>query len=113
MLTLPNDHFIIRAYSPATTIGGGVIVDSMPRKHRLREGAQAVAQLEKLAAPLVAGNEAEHIGLLVEMAGERGMAMAELAARSGSPDDTIKRAVETMTASIGSLLFPDRVFDFN
>ncbi len=99
VLTLPNDHFIIRGYSPAMTIGGGVIVDSMPRKHRLREGAQVAAQLAKLAAPLAAGDQAEHIGLLVEMAGERGMAMAELAARSGSPDDTIKRAVEAMTKS--------------
>ncbi len=99
VLTLPGDHFIIRGYSPAMTIGGGVIVDSMPRKHRLREGAQVVVQLEKLAAALVTGDEAERIGLLVEMAGERGMAQAELAARSGSPDDTIKRAIEAMTKS--------------
>jgi selenocysteine-specific elongation factor len=98
-LTLPGDHFIIRSYSPAVTIGGGSVVDSLPRKHRLREGAQVVAQLEKLAAPLVAGDEAERIGLLVEMAGERGMAQAELAARSGSPDETIKRAVEAMIKS--------------
>ncbi|MEP7340053.1 MAG: selenocysteine-specific translation elongation factor [Acidobacteriota bacterium] len=98
-LTLPGDHFIVRSYSPAVTIGGGRVVDSLPRKHRLREGAQVVAQLEKLAATLVAGDEAERIGLLVEMAGERGMAQAELAARSGSPDETIRRAVEAMIKS--------------
>ena len=99
LLTLPNDHFIIRGYSPAMTIGGGVVVDSMPRKHRLREGAQVVAQVEKLSVPLVAGDEMEHIGLLVELAGERGMDFAGLAARSGLPDDAIKRAVDSMTKS--------------
>jgi selenocysteine-specific elongation factor len=99
VLTLPGDHFIIRSYSPAITIGGGVVVDSLPRKHRLREGRQVVAQLEKLSAPLSSGDEAERIGLLVEMAGERGMAQADLAARSGSPDETIKRAVDAMIRS--------------
>ncbi len=93
MLALPTDHFIIRSYSPAVTIGGGRIVDSQPRKHKLREGAQVVAQLETLAA----ADETERIGLLVEMAGERGMNYTELAARSGSTDDTIKRAADSLT----------------
>jgi len=95
VLTLPGDHFIIRSYSPAVTVGGGVVVDSLPRKHRLREGAQVVAQLEKLST----ADETERIGLLVEMAGERGMTQADLSARSGSPDETIKRAVDAMIRS--------------
>ncbi len=94
-LALPGDHFIVRSYSPTVTIGGGAIVDSLPHKHRLREGAQVVAQLEKLAA----ADEMERIALLVEMAGERGMSHAEIAARSGSPDDAIKRAAEEMAKS--------------
>jgi selenocysteine-specific elongation factor len=61
----------------------------------LREGAQVVAQLEQL----VAADEIERIVLLVEMAGEHGMNQAEIAARSGSPDDVIKRAAEAMTKS--------------
>ncbi len=94
-LALPGDHFIIRSYSPTITIGGGKIVDAQPHKHRLREGAQIVAQLEKLSA----ADEAERIALLVEMAGERGMNYAEIAARSGSPDDVIKRAAGAMAKS--------------
>ncbi len=92
-LALPGDHFIIRSYSPMITIGGGTVVDALPQKHRLRGAAQAAAQLEKLAA----ADEVERIALLVEMAGEHGMSHAEIAARSGSPDETIKRAVEAMT----------------
>ncbi|MBP6821199.1 MAG: selenocysteine-specific translation elongation factor [Acidobacteria bacterium] len=93
VLVFPNDHFIVRSYSPAVTIGGGRIVDSLPRKHRLREGAQVVLQLEKL----VSADETERIALLVEMVGERGMNYAELAARSGSTDEAIKRAADSLT----------------
>lgn len=93
VLVFPNDHFIVRSYSPAVTIGGGRVVDSLPRKHRLREGAQVVSQLEKL----VSADETERIALLVEMTGERGMNYAELAARSGSTDEAIKRAADSLT----------------
>src|SRR5262245_35597469 len=92
-LALPGDHFIVRSYSPVITIGGGVIIDALPRKHRLREAAQAVSRLEGLSA----ADEIERIALLVEMAGERGMSQGEIAARSGSPDEVIKRAAETIT----------------
>lgn len=95
ILTLPNDHFILRSYSPVATIGGGVIVDALPQKHRLRDGVQAVAQLEKLTE----ADETDRIGLLVEMAGERGMNYAQLAARSGSTDETIKRAADSLIKS--------------
>lgn len=98
-LALPGDHFIIRSYSPAVTIGGGTVVDALPQKHRLREAAQAASQLEKLAAAHLAANDAERIALLVEMAGEHGMSHAEIAARSGSPDEAIKRAADAMTKS--------------
>jgi selenocysteine-specific elongation factor len=91
-LALPGDHFILRSYSPMITIGGGIVVDALPRKHRLREAAQAASRLERLAA----ADEVERIAMLVEMAGEHGMSHAEMAARSGSPDETIKRAAEAM-----------------
>ncbi len=94
-LALPGDHFIVRGYSPVMTIGGGVIIDALPKKHRLREASQAVSKLEELSS----ADELERIALLVEMAGERGMSQGEIAARSGSPDEVIKRATETITKS--------------
>jgi selenocysteine-specific elongation factor len=99
-LALPGDHFIIRSYSPTMTIGGGIVIDALPHKHRLREGTQAVAQLEKLAL----ADEAERIALFVEMAGERGMSEQEIAARSGSSNQVIKRAAERMTGSRRAIL---------
>jgi selenocysteine-specific elongation factor len=92
-LALPGDHFIVRAYSPVVTIGGGVVIDAAPHKHRLREAGRAAIWLEKLEA----ADEVERIALLLEMAGERGMDQDELAARSGSSDEVIKRAAEAIT----------------
>jgi selenocysteine-specific elongation factor len=39
-----QDHFVIRSYSPATTIGGGQIIDPYPRRHRRYDGG-AIAHL--------------------------------------------------------------------
>jgi selenocysteine-specific elongation factor len=93
LLALPQDRFIVRSYSPAITIGGGVIVDALPNKHRARDVATATKHLALLAA----AEESERIALLIEMAGEAGMSFAALAARSGATDDTIKKAAEQFT----------------
>jgi selenocysteine-specific elongation factor len=95
ILALPGDHFIIRSYSPAATIGGGIVIDASPHKHRLREGALVSSQLEQLAA----ADETERIALFLEMSGERGMSHAEIAARSGSTDEAIRRAAEALEKS--------------
>jgi selenocysteine-specific elongation factor len=79
--------------APVVTIGGGVVIDALPSKHRLRGSAQAASWLEKLEA----ADEVERVALLVEMAGERGMGQDEIAARSGSSDEVIKRAAESVT----------------
>jgi selenocysteine-specific elongation factor len=94
-LALPQDHFIIRSYSPTITVGGGTVVDALPAKHRARDKARVVAQLQQLAA----ADQSERLALLVEMAGESGMSYAELAARSGAPDAAIQQAVQQWTKS--------------
>jgi selenocysteine-specific elongation factor len=37
VIALPGDRFIIRLPSPPTTVAGGVIVDTAPRRHRRRD----------------------------------------------------------------------------
>jgi selenocysteine-specific elongation factor len=44
-----GDRFVIRSYSPMTTIGGGSVLDPTPRRHRRRDAAVA-ARLEDLEA---------------------------------------------------------------
>ena len=49
----PGDRFVVRRYSPMLTIGGGVVIDNMPAKHRHRD-EHAIAHLMELenAAPV-------------------------------------------------------------
>lgn len=39
ILLLPGDRFILRQFSPVTTIGGGVVLDNAARRHRRRDGS--------------------------------------------------------------------------
>ena len=91
---LPGDRFIIRSYSPQVTIGGGVIIDALPDKHRIRDRA-AHARLEQLEH----AGLAEQIGLFVEMSGARAMSASEIAARTGATDERIAAQVRELVAA--------------
>jgi selenocysteine-specific elongation factor len=97
--SLPGDRFIIRSYSPQITIGGGVIIDALAQKHRLRDAA-ARARLEQLER----ADRVEQIALFVEMSGERAMSAAEIAARTGATD-------EQMAAHLKELVSQGRVVE--
>ncbi|MHB8895385.1 MAG: selenocysteine-specific translation elongation factor [Candidatus Geothermincolia bacterium] len=47
VVVAPGDRFVIRSYSPVTTIGGGVVVDAHPAKHKLRD-PEAIRQFDEL-----------------------------------------------------------------
>jgi selenocysteine-specific elongation factor len=81
---LPGDRFIIRSYSPQMTIGGGVVIDALPEKHRLRDRT-AYVWLERLEQ----AEATERAALFIEMAGPRAMSAAEIATRIGATDAQI------------------------
>jgi len=85
-LFLPGDHFIVRQFSPVTTIGGGTVLDSRPRKHGAGDAA-AHRFLEEL-------ERADDAGRLALFVGEDGeSAIAALAARLGwFPEQVLRRA---------------------
>jgi len=93
-LLLPGDTFIIRMFSPVTTIGGGTVVDIKvdtkvdAGSRRNRKGDEARARLEILCTGDVA-----RIALLVREAAF-GMGMAELVARTGLAEREIAAAAE-------------------
>jgi selenocysteine-specific elongation factor len=88
---LPGDRFIVRSYSPQFTIGGGVVIDPLPQKHRIRD-AVSRALLERLEdATLV-----EQLLVFIEIAGARGMNEQEMAARTGATDEQIARAAREL-----------------
>jgi selenocysteine-specific elongation factor len=94
IMALPTDRFIIRSYSPQITIGGGMVIDALPEKHRLRDRA-ARTWLERLEA----ADAMERAALFIEMAGQRGMSAAEIAARTGATDAQIVEFARALVQS--------------
>ncbi len=86
VLLLPGDRFIVRMFSPVTTIGGGTVLDPAPPP-RIRRAA-AAKRLEVLAADDPAG----HLSLLVGEA-EFGLGLPELIGRTGWTEGEIRRAL--------------------
>jgi selenocysteine-specific elongation factor len=85
-LFVPGDRFIVRQFSPVTTIGGGSVLDNQPSKHRLGDAAT----LESLRV-LEHGEPGARLELLVQQAGEA--TLAALAARTGwRPADVLRVA---------------------
>ncbi len=83
-LFLPGDRFIIRQFSPVTTVGGGVILDSQPPKHRL--GDPSVAQSLR---PLEEAPPETRLELVVEQAKEA--PTRTFVARLGWPPEEVLR----------------------
>jgi len=61
IVAIYGDRYILRSYSPMTTIGGGVVLDSRPKKHRHHQ-ASILEPLQKRRQ----GNVHELIVLIIE-----------------------------------------------
>jgi len=79
VIAVHGDRFILRSYSPAETIGGGVIVDPFATKHRGREMDHAL-QLLRL---LMRDERAAKFEGFVRASGVRGLRLADLASATG------------------------------
>lgn len=103
-----RDRFVIRAYSPVTTIGGGLIAESHPPKRTRLDGAEREA-LESF----VAGTSADGVEALLRLAGWHGVERPALAIRSGLPPTGVDRALEALGPAAcvvaGSRVFGSRV----
>lgn len=75
VLLLPGDRFIVRMFSPVTTIGGGVVLDIDPPRRRRADAAE---RLKRLAE----GNAEEQAALFVREA-PFGLGESALIARTG------------------------------
>jgi selenocysteine-specific elongation factor len=85
-LFVPGDRYIIRQFSPVTTIGGGRVLDKAPAKHRSGDPVT----LESLHV-LEHGSPEARLELLAKWAGEA--TLAALAARTGwKPPDVLRVA---------------------
>ena len=97
-LLLPGDRFIIRSYSPVTTIGGGIVVDSSSGADR---GTHAVGGSVCLLSVLSSPDPSARIALLVRES-KFGLSLRELVARTG----LLETAIAGAAAGLVSLKQP-------
>ncbi len=79
VVAVSQERFIIRSYSPSHTAAGGMILDPFAVKHRGNDLPQVRRQLRSL----LDSNPADRISTFVELAGDNGQRVADLAARTG------------------------------
>ena len=100
LATKPGDRFVIRFYSPLETIGGGVVLDDNPRRHK----AGDPAVLESLAIK-ESGSGAERLIQAVAEGGQSLPTLDKLAVQLNMDREELKRELEDL-CSAGKLLEP-------
>ncbi len=93
-VALHGDRFILRSYSPAQTVAGGVIVDPFAVKHRGKE----MAQTRLLLRTLMEDDRVAKFRGFVSASGERGLRLADIAAATGWNNDVLASVASTAQA---------------
>ncbi len=93
IVLVPGDHFVLRQCSPASTIGGGRVLDAHPLPN-LRK-AKCLAWLERLKD----ASSEEQLLLRVERRGTTGLTMRELIAETGLTREALERSAEPLVSS--------------
>jgi len=91
VVVVAGEHFVLRSYSPVTTIGGGQIIDPQPAKHK-RQNAKILNDLHILQK----GKLPEKISVILERCGFAGINLRGLAFRSGINTGKIKEVLEDL-----------------
>ena len=82
VVTWPGDRFVLRSYSPVTTIGGGSVLNVAPPK-RKRTTPESRTQNRKVFSILRQDDPAGTILQILKESGNKGLTGAELHARMG------------------------------
>ncbi|MDA1094458.1 MAG: selenocysteine-specific translation elongation factor [Acidobacteria bacterium] len=98
-----GDRFILRAYSPPVTIGGGIVIDPSPPRGGMRTptGRWRLERLQVGLGPDVA-DEDDAVTVLVSERGLAGLARVELLARAGLSGEAADRVIDRL-ASTGTI----------
>ncbi len=111
VVALHDERFIVRSYSPAETIAGGLVLDPQATKHRGREIARTNERLRVLSN----GNRNDKLAVFVEASGDAGLRLADIAARTGWNDEVISQAAlearETTIVEAEGVLIARENFD--
>ena len=112
VIAVHNDRFIVRSYSPAETIGGGVVLDPFASKHRGKDVVKTRMKLGRLMSP----HQADKVTAFVEASALRGLKVEDLIAATGwrreFVTDITSRSVEQgVLFEAGGILLSPESFD--
>ena len=88
-----DDRFVVRFYSPVETVGGGVVLDASPRKHRRK----AASVLEALAVR-EAGSPKDNLLQAITDGAPRLAPVADAGAGAGLDSEALKATLESLVA---------------
>jgi selenocysteine-specific elongation factor len=89
VVALHYERFIVRSYSPAQTIAGGLVLDPQATKHRGRE----MARIHERLLMLSKGDRSDKLAVFVEASGAQGLRLSDIAARTGWNDEVVSQVV--------------------
>ena len=98
----PGDRFIIRSYSPVTTVGGGTIVDAHPVKHKAA-GGRTVSDFHELEA-----GGTRSLAVFLARA-RKPVTVDDLIVDSGLPPSAVREGLERLVEDKGAVPFSRRV----
>jgi len=93
IVAMARDRFVIRSYSPVTTIGGGIIIDPLPKKHK-RDSEKVLIEFDVLCS----GTDSERVALIIERSGIEGIDVRELIIRTGIHQSLLKDILKSMSS---------------
>ena len=100
LVVIPGDRFIIRRFSPVLTIGGGVVLDTFPIRHRVKEASQDADFLRKLER----ADAVEAVALRTERRGADGLTRADAVKELGRTPASIEEEAAKLLEE-GRVLF--------
>jgi selenocysteine-specific elongation factor len=107
-----GDRFILRAYSPTVTIGGGLVLDPQPPRSAIRS-ASGLSRFEALAASVPLDRV---VAAMIHERGVQGLPRAAVISRAGTSPEvaeqlTARLVSENEIAAVGDLLVSRRHLD--
>ncbi len=97
VLAVPGERFIIRSYSPQTTIAGGRVINAFAEKHRRKD----MDGVRHYLSDLVSASEdlGETVRSLVDAAGAAGLSFADLQTSTAIRKEILEAAIKTNLSS--------------
>jgi len=101
-VNMAGDRFVVRSYSPVRTIGGGSVLDPLPRKHK-RFAQDTLAQMETL----LNGSDMERVPVIIDRGGLAGVGFNQISIRAGIAMKKLQPLLDKLL-SVGGTILLDR-----